>query len=70
MIGFCSEDMTPIYKEICCTYPVRYLDRMYDREIIQKKYDYNFLVVRKDLSLKNGFFRLNFDKILNPYDYS
>jgi hypothetical protein len=61
--------MTPIYKEICCTYPIKYLNNMYHKEIVEKKKEFNFIIVRKDIPLKDGFFRLNFQKILNPFDY-
>lgn len=42
---------------------------MYEKNVINEKENYNFLVIRKDKKPTEGFYRLNFDKILDAYDY-
>ena len=70
MIGYSTEDMTPVFKEIAGVYPMKLLNRMFELEVLNEKKKFNFMVVRKDLDIKDGLFRKNFDKILNPYNYS
>ncbi len=60
-IGYSTEDMSPVWSEIGAIYPKKALSKMFELEIFGDKEKFNFLVVRKDLSVSNGLYRKNFD---------
>lgn len=41
---------------------------MYE-DLITKVRDFSFLIIRKDLSVNDGYFRKNFGKPIDPHDY-
>lgn len=62
--------MNPVFEEIGAVFPKKAMNKMFQMEVFEEKDKFNFLVVRTDKSLKGGLYRKNFDKILDPRDYT